>query len=285
MRRRPSTWRGGWWALVALLLGMAGAAAARAARPGTGYDPRSRGLSQARYYACLQYLDSEGKLRPCPEVVKAIDFSVDPFVLGKAAPGFAAAFDARWGRAEAGKVPPDSGAFRRKKWSFLDNERGGLAQAALIWACQERPELLGIEPGAWTCQPLEREALDFEAAYDLPLLRAYFDAEVPGARPEAPAIVAQPGRPCTYAEPDPWWYGWTLYYRNTACGAATPPATGPGGGSPPASDGSRQTLEELRRRLRELLDWLDHQLPPPAPSTGAVTLGIVPRSPPGGPHG
>src|SRR5689334_22066573 len=97
---------------AALLLGLAGAAAAPAApRPGTGYDLPSRGLSQAKYYACLLYLDADNKLRPCPEIVKPIDFSVDPFALGKGAPGFAAAFDARWGRAEAGRVPPDSGAF------------------------------------------------------------------------------------------------------------------------------------------------------------------------------
>lgn len=272
-------------------LGLALAAAPLAAvQAGTGYDARARGLTRSHYYGCLQHAGPDGQPRPCLEIVKAVDFSVNPFLFPLNSAEFGAAFDARWGRPDSSRTPPDPGAYRRKKWAFLDNERGGLARVALEWACRQRPDLLRITPGAWTCQPTELEELDFKAVYDIDLLRAYFDAEVAGARPDRPQEVNLPGRPCRYDEADVWWFGWTIFYKNVGCdnggsggsgGSGGTGGSGGSGGSGGAGGGSEgeeavKTLEELRRRLRELLQWLDRQLPPPQPSTARVTLGVVP---------
>ena len=278
--RRPARLLG----LAALALAAALDAGAAAARPGSGYDPRARGLSQVHYYACLQYVGADGATRACPEIVKALDPTVDPFALPQSSPEFATAFDRRWGRPDPSKTPPDPGAFRRKKWAFMDNERGGLARAALEWACRKRPDLLGITAGEWSCEPTEREEIDFKALYDLSLLRAYFDAEVAGAGPDRPFLVSEPGKPCTYSAPDLWWYGWTLHYRNDRCGdTGTPPVVVvPGTPALPAETVAK--LRELRRRLDELARWIDEQLLPAGPSTARVGVAVAP-GPAGPPRG
>lgn len=268
--------RGVVWALAPALCA-ASASHLAAAQAGTGYDARARGLTRSHYYGCLQYTGPNGQPRPCPEVVKPVDFSVNPFAFPRGSGEFGAAFDARWGRPAPSQTPPDPGAFRRKKWAFLDNERGGLARVALEWACRQRPDLLRITPGDWNCQPTELEELDFKAVYDLDLLRAYFDSEVAGARPDRPQEVNRPGKPCRYDEPDLWWFGWTVFYKNVSCDTG---GSGGAGGSEngPAQQDAVRTLEELRHRLRELLEWLDTQLPPPQPSSARVSLGVVPGS-------
>jgi hypothetical protein len=275
--------------LAALILVSAAlhAGAVTAARPGTGYGPRARGLSQAHYYACLQYAGSDGALRPCPEIVKPLDPTADPYLFLQGTPEFVAAFERRWGRPDPSRTPPDPGSYRRKKWAFMDNERGGLARVVLRWACEQRPDLLGTTAGEWSCEPSPREELDFEALYDLPLLRAYFEAEVAGARPERPFAVSEPAKACAYSAPDPWWFGWTLHYKNEACRGprvATEPERGAPAKPSSLSDDTVEQLRELRGRLGELARWIDQQLPPGGFSTARIGLGVVP-GPAGRPHG
>ena len=217
---------------LALVVTVNSSASGRAL-PGTGYNLQARGIGTATYYPCIQWQMPSGQSVPCGPITKVIDFSVDPYALGPADPQFIAKFDARWGLPNPSATPPDPGAFRRKKWAFIDNERVGLARAVLTWACQRHPDMLGIVPGAWTCESTEREEMDFKAGGDITLVRAYFD-EQEGAGPARPLIGSNPDKPCgDYSEPDVWWWGWTVYHRGVPPCASTPVATTPVVTEPP----------------------------------------------------
>lgn len=285
--------------LVLFLAGIAGvlfvSSLAAAPLPGTGYDLQKRGISRSRYYSCLQYQDAAGRARPCLEISKPIDFSSNPYNFTIGTPAFANAFDARWGRPVAGTVPPDTGSFRRKKWSFLDNERGGLAREAIEWACRTRPDILGIVSGSRTCVATDLEIIDFSAGYDIDLMRAYYDAVVEGARPDRRLVVDQVGKPCEYAEPDIWWFGWNVFYRNPrACGATTPPVvttppvTTPPVTTPPTTTGPvtvtplpspawiDEALVPLRQALAALQAAIAKLEAQKQPSTARVGVRVVP---------
>ncbi|HEY3568534.1 MAG TPA: hypothetical protein VGP73_11435 [Thermoanaerobaculia bacterium] len=193
-------------ALVLMALAAVPAATAQT-RPGVGYDPKARGLTVASYE-----LDALGS----PFLSYSIDFSArpdlvgarpDPYAFNLADPAVIAAFERRWG--------PGTASTRLKRWAGPGNEVRYVLRDALVWAFNNRPELLGGDTTNRTGTPTEVEITDMQAVNDNSLYYAYFKAALPGFLPDNRIVICDPTKPQgDFDVPNTFWNGVPYYYHN-----------------------------------------------------------------------
>jgi hypothetical protein len=173
-----------------------------------GYNPRVLGQTVAKWYV----KDGAGRLVPKSAV---INFLAVPSTLHGAAA--AREFERRWG----------AGSFSRFRWQGPDNELTATVKAALEWACEARPDLLGWQggrPPGVDCNASAVEVLDACATGHGGLLGAEYGRAIgwPGSSPDKPIQVKDPSRPPgPYSARNPYW-PMTMHYLNTA-GTVRPP--------------------------------------------------------------
>jgi hypothetical protein len=185
-------------------------------RPGVGYSAVSRGLRTSRYQ--LGSLTSPYREWP-------LDESSNTETGG---PGFAAAWEKRYGPGTMNSLGPDL-AFKR--WAGPGNEVKFMVSDALAWLYRTNRVALGGDTSNRDGLPTSQEVTDAQATGDT-IWRDYMIAVLPGYREDNPLHFSDTSRPHglqldEHGNPpiDPFW-NLPIYRFNDAT-QATPPVQPP----------------------------------------------------------